>query len=766
MNQKSNFYKDIKKLSDRMKQVDKRAIFTAVAVTLIFVAIWLIFGTHLADYSQKYRVAIKDKIIAQTENESESVSSLFSAKAAKVMYLKESISRNGAENVEELPNILYNIMNTGEFINVVFVDTEGYVYFQDGVKASGYDTKSVINRISVDKKYTVIPNMNHFITDDGSFLIATSVVSEDRVFGYIVAIASYDSLVLDSTLRREIEYDEIMLDEKGDIIAVVSSSGDVKVETKTNPFFDYVQKDTLEEDYTAFVEEYKECVMAGTSGIYSIESNGQKIVNIFYPIADSNGWSIMYCINDGEIERLMTKMQINSIGLFVLIVCCMIGASIIIVRYVGREKKRLTDLEFLDGLTGVYNRNAFVSRSEEVLKENKKLPYYMICFDVVNFRIINETYGHERSNVIIKAMADACKDAFGHNEAYGRLTADVFVAVTVDDGEEDERIKYIEEHVAEEARKVYINHPIKIKRGRYEIADTLESLDSMIDKANIARKYVNNNASILSCQYSEKLMDQARKNEEIESRMDAALARGEFKPFLQVKYNMVENKPSGAEALVRWIRDDGSIVPPGDFIPLFEQNGFVEKLDFYMLEQVCKYLRRMIDEGREVFVVSVNQSRYLMNDPNYVNRVKEILLKYKIPVGLIELELTETVFFHEKERMIKMMNDLKAINVKLSIDDFGSGYSSFNILKDVPFDVLKIDREFLSDSVHTEKGKIILERIVDLAHGLGMSVICEGVENEEQIELLVSIGCHYAQGFYYSRPIPLEEFIVKYNHVK
>ena len=283
----------------------------------------------------------------------------------------------------------------------------------------------------------------------------------------------------------------------------------------------------------------------------------------------------------------------------------------------------------------------------------------------------------------------------------------------------------------------------------------------MIDKANIARKYISGNDFV--CKYTEDILVDARKVEEIESHMGEALANGEFKPFLQAKFNMIENHISGAEALVRWIKPDGKVVSPGDFIPVFERNGFVEKIDFYMLEEICKYLRRMIDENREVYKISVNQSRYLLNDPEYANKVKTILLKYQIPVGLIELELTETVFFHEKERMIQTMKELKNMNVDLSIDDFGSGYSSFNILKDVPFDVLKIDREFLSDSVHTEKGKIILQKIVDMAHGLGMSVICEGVENVEQIELLVSIDCHYAQGFYYARPIPIEEFIEKYN---
>ena len=207
----------------------------------------------------------------------------------------------------------------------------------------------------------------------------------------------------------------------------------------------------------------------------------------------------------------------------------------------------------------------------------------------------------------------------------------------------------------------------------------------------------------------------------------------------------------------------GHIVSPGDFIPVFERNGFIENIDFYMLEEICKYIRRMIDEGREVYPVSINQSRYLLYDPNYIMKVQEIMLRYKVPKGLIELEITETVFFNEKERMLDVMRNLKEFNMNLSIDDFGSGYSSLNLLRDIPFDVLKIDRGFLDESAQSESGKWILRKIVEMADGLNLRVICEGVETHEQVDMLLDIGCIYAQGFLYSRPIPLEEFIEKYN---
>lgn len=756
-----------RKIQESIKSIDKKAVKISVAVALLFAAVWIIYGWHLNDFTSAYRSVMRNFIMSQTEKESQSISFSFENKKETIMYGTRSISRVGLLNQDEdISKILATMKKVGDFENVVFIDTDGVIRFPDGTITRDQDTHAVIEACDLDKEFSVFNNKDMFLSSYGGFAIIAPVRRVNEIIGYVCGVATYDILVDSEDLRDDLPHDEVILDATGKVVAQILTNEAVKTFRDEYSFFDYALEAMAEEDYARFAQEYNERIAAGVPGVSTAIIDKGRMTFIYYPIQESDGWSVMNCYPENVITTLIQAIEVKAIVMFMIIVFIMAFAAILIIRYLSDERKRVSELEFLDGLTGVYNRNAFVSHTEKTLRENKNLPYYMICFDVINFRIINETYGHERSDVIIKAMADACGEAFGHNEAYGRLTADVFVALTVDDGEEDERIEFIENKVAEAARKVFINHPIKFKRGRYEIINIEESVNRMIDKANIARKYVDNNKAQYACQYSENLMNDARKAEEIESRMEQALKDGEFKPYLQGKFNMVENKVAGAEALVRWIRPDGSVVPPGDFIPLFEQNGFVEKIDFYMLEEICKYLRRMIDEGREVYRVSVNQSRYLMNDPEYVSRVKEILLRYRIPVGLIELELTETVFFHEKDRMIKMMNELKHMNVNLSIDDFGSGYSSFNILKDVPFDVLKIDREFLSDSVHTEKGKWILQEIVEMAHGLGMSVICEGVETQEQADLLVSINCHYAQGFYYTRPIPMEEFIEKFNTLK
>ena len=253
-----------------------------------------------------------------------------------------------------------------------------------------------------------------------------------------------------------------------------------------------------------------------------------------------------------------------------------------------------------------------------------------------------------------------------------------------------------------------------------------------------------------------------RKVNKIESSMEQALFNGEFKLFIQPKWDIVENHLYGGEALVRWIRDDGTMVYPSDFIPIFEKNGFIEQLDMFMLESSCQLIRQLMDAGKPVYPISVNQSRVLLHNPQYLDKVKEVMHRYDIPGHCIELEVTETVLFMDQERMLYIMNSLKAEDIPLSMDDFGSGYSSLNMLKDFPFDVLKIDKEFFSESITSEASILILTKIVEMAHGLGIKVICEGVETKDQIEILRKVGVRYVQGYYYSRPIPGAKFLEQF----
>lgn len=756
-------YRLIKKIFSWYEKADKKSLAVSGFIAAIFISVALIFTFHIATVLTNYRELAMHGVIEESFRGGEQISNLFGEKLDVIKQLAGTLSevdQSEGEFIAEVYNVATDIT---EFDEIVTLETNGVVHAIDDTIIRDNQAVLLLEKVDPTKSYDVVDNDVHFLTDDDSVVFMAPITHKGVTDAFVVGTVNYDNLVGQIDIRGDIEHDEVLVDDKGKVIALINSDS-VSAVKNDYYFFDSFHEYASEQDYLQFSKEYMEGINSGTSGYYVAKTGEENILYIYVPIVDSDGWATIHCFDETTISQYIKQMLVISIISFILIIGLMFIGGTVITRHFRGERKKISDLEYLDSLTGIINRNAFVSQAKEMIEKNSDYPYGIMCLDVVNFRIINETYGHERSDEIIKALADACKEAFGINEVCARLTADVFVVLIADVDDEEERIAFIESKVTERAREVFINHDIKIKRGIYSVTDVYEAVDRMIDKANLARKYVDVNSSNLRCAYSDRLMDAARKVEEIESTMNDALAKGEFKPFLQAKYNMIENRVCGAEALVRWIKEDGTIVSPADFIPIFETNGFVEKIDYFMLEEICKYLRQMVDEGKKVYPVSVNQSRYLLNDPDYVNKVRDILLKYRIPIGLIELELTETVFFHEKERMIKMMYEMKDINVNLSIDDFGSGYSSFNILNDVPFDVLKIDRAFLSDSVHTEKGKWILREITEMAHGLGMGVVCEGVETKEQVDLLVSIGCHVAQGFYYARPIAMNEFIEKYNN--
>ena len=390
------------------------------------------------------------------------------------------------------------------------------------------------------------------------------------------------------------------------------------------------------------------------------------------------------------------------------------------------------------------------------------MPFLIHRMDVSNFRYINEAYGHVRADELLKIIIEEATALFYSKELCVRMNADQFVMLTKNTQDLEERFFVFTDKVNARALDIGIRYPIKFKRGVYQVKNKEYDINLLIDKANAARKTLTGDEKECTAYYSEKLVVDMRKVDKIESEMETALFNGEFKMFIQPKWDIVKDHLYGGEALVRWMKEDGTMVYPNDFVPVFERNGFVEQLDFFMLESACQLIRNNINEGREIYPISVNQSRVLLHNPTYIGRVSEMLQRYDIPKGYIELEITETVLFTERAKMLTILKELKEREVLLSMDDFGSGYSSLNMLKDFPFDVLKIDREFFSESIASESSTWILRKIIEMANGLGIRVICEGVETKEQVEMLQKIGCRYVQGYYYSKPIPAEKFVETY----
>lgn len=755
--------KSIKNLVKKLKT--ERKLFHLILTCFVFMLICMFVGMyHVRRIYNTFETTTYEYMFDRAQISSTTFTDEFERKGlmikseASVLSNREEISKN---SIVSCLNILEQ---SGEFNYAEYVSNRDTKYLSDETvyMARMLDYEQYIDAFS---DYCVFRNIHPEKAND-EICFASAVKINGLVQGYLIGVIDASKLfqVFDNDSSTAVA-ERYLVDNNGDII--IYTKGDAVYDGSGRNVYNILTQGCLD-DYDAELtkEEIKNELVIGQLVRREINLDEDEGYVMFKGLSDLSGWSIFYIVYDKNVEAIIMPVIIESVISIVVIMLIMILMSSLIMRYLSAEQKHMYELAFVDELTQAPNENAFKERAEVILRENPQIPYIVLAIDIFKFRYINEGYGHVKADILLRALSNAFMTSLSYNETFARVGADRFIALCVDDGRLEERKRFILDKVKETTDQIPMKYPIRLKMGLYYVRNRKESIADMMDKANLARKSIDNDVRTLEAEYRDQLMESTKKQENIESRMEAALENGEFVPYLQGKWNMEEDHICGAEALVRWRDKDGKIVPPGDFIPLFEKNGFIEKIDFYMLEQICKYLRRMLDENREVYPVSINQSRYLMYDPNYLSRVQEIFLKYKIPKGLVELELTETVFFQEKDRMLEVMRKLKEFNMNLSIDDFGSGYSSLNLLRDIPFDVLKIDRGFLDESSQTDSGKWILMKIVEMAEGLNLHVICEGVETREQVDMLLGIGCKVAQGFLYCRPIPLEEFVEKFNHVK
>lgn len=403
-----------------------------------------------------------------------------------------------------------------------------------------------------------------------------------------------------------------------------------------------------------------------------------------------------------------------------------------------------------DILTNVYNKEYFLSEVEYILQENPDKKYDLICFDIDRFKLINDLYGTAGGDRLLQYIAKVYSDiCMQYHWIIGRLHNDVFVILMERGSMSYEELTTA---VSRQLESVSVNVKIVLSFGIYPITDCHLSASVMCDRALMTSKSIKGNYETTYKIYQDVLRQNIMDEQTIINEMENALVNHEFVPYYQPKYNIETGSIIGFEALVRWIHPQKGIIPPNQFIPLFESNGFISQVDFCIWEQVCQDLRRLLDKGYYVMPISVNVSRIEL----YLN-IKEKLLylldKYNVPIELLRLEITETAYTNNPEQLIEVVDKLRKQGFSILMDDFGSGYSSLNMLKEVPVDVLKIDLNFLQDLQTSGKSEKILESVLIMSRKLSLSVIAEGVETKEQIDFLRSIGCLRAQGYYYSRPV-------------
>lgn len=405
-----------------------------------------------------------------------------------------------------------------------------------------------------------------------------------------------------------------------------------------------------------------------------------------------------------------------------------------------------------DKLTGLLNRETFFEQVTKRVSERDAGYYKMSSFDIEHFKIINEQYGNDTGDAVLRKIAEIWQTALEPFDGICcRIAADNFAAIYPCSFSDSSHCEDMQLELAKPDRSL---PSVVYCVGTYVIDDTSLTASAMYDRAVMAKLSVKGRYDVHIACYEDSMRERILREQQIVTEMHSAITKRQFEAWFQPQYNHTTGALIGAEALVRWRHPQKGLIPPGVFIPVFEQNGFVYELDKYVWDDVCRHLRKWIDEGEDPLPVSVNISRYDIFRDDLVSVITGLIKKYELPVDLLRLEITESAFSKSSKQIITVVKSLMDFGFTVEIDDFGSGYSSLNTLKDVPAQILKLDMKFLESSENSQRGGNIVESIVRMAKWLGMSVIAEGVETREQADFLKSIGCSYVQGYLYAKPMP------------
>ncbi|BFK15051.1 EAL domain-containing protein [Blautia parvula] len=408
-----------------------------------------------------------------------------------------------------------------------------------------------------------------------------------------------------------------------------------------------------------------------------------------------------------------------------------------------------------DALTGLYNRSTFCRKTADFLRQNPEGTYNMVQFDIERFKVINELYGNFMGDRILLLIAEGLQKCLKSKGTYGRLEADHF-AVCLPAGTEE--LQQVRDQMEKSLASVKIEQKINLYYGVYTIEDRGMSVDLMCDRANLALRTVKGNSNRAYAVYNDELYQVVLSEQQLTNSMEEALLQRQFEVYYQPVVDLNTGDVVSAEALVRWNHPEKGMVSPGFFIPFFEHNGFIIKLDAYIREEVCRNMLELRRRGLRNIPVSVNVSRLEFYDPNLCRSIIDLTERYRLEPQMMRLEITESAYTDNPQQLLAAMKELQNYGFQVLMDDFGSGYSSLNMLKDVPVDILKMDMKFLEDQGISGRGPEILASLVRMAKKLGMRTIAEGIETKEQGDFLRSVGCEYGQGYYYARPMPADSF--------
>lgn len=727
----------------------KNKITPIILFAIISIIISLILGLYqlnrISQYSYKEKLNTYDSL---TEN---MVSLIYQELMSTYQSLESSadlVAKSGELNKKNIEALLPILASNKAYLNVTIVNAEGEGYDLNGDYAN---TSSESYFIQAKRGDINISN-NIFYTKDHQPVLKVAAPIEDggEYRGVIIADISPRMSNL-NPYKNEIE--------RGSLIYVLNANNDLVLYMQdTNiSLFNY---DNLVAN-GSFRYEAESSISSLSLKDYIVQKNN----NITY-LWDKkrlgiNNWSVLIG-RDNKVSPITRGILQLSGALWLYITLSMLGLFILIVIIQRRSNHKVIKMLYLDPVTGGDNWYRFRNSVGKILsgKQTGKKRYALINFDVNRFKVINDVYGYQKGDEVLKEIYQLIKAWSKPGEVYTRYAADQFYVFMwfLEESEVTDRLYDLNDRL----HKLQYTVSFRISFGVYIINECMESVDRIGQFANIAKDKNKNQTEGIISFFDDAARERLIEEENIEKTMNEALRKEEFMVFLQPKYSTAEETIYGAEALVRWINDEGNMLSPGFFIPVFEKNGFITKLDYYMLKKVCIMLKSWLDLGYEPVPISVNISRLHFVDTHLAQIICDIVDDYKVPHNLIELELTESAFLQNKQTLIETVTMLRNYGFLVSMDDFGAGYSSLNSLKDLPLDVVKLDGELFRMTNEVERGLTVIRNTIMMAKDLHMKVVAECIETREQVEYLCKVGCDIIQGYYFAKPMPVNQFEQRY----
>ncbi|HGT9378377.1 TPA: EAL domain-containing protein [Clostridioides difficile] len=657
-------------------------------------------------------------------------------------------------NEEKMKNLLDEMENQ-KFYTMAIVDINGNAENTKGDKFSVKDREFFKNSIK-GKKYVSSPYVDEVNKSIKKIAISVPLLNNDKVVG--VLYCTYNI----NTLMKLIN---ISFYENNSISYVVKNDGTIILHPQGDSLSKNIYKLLEQDNDIQEVNRLKKELQENKTGAtvlnmleerrylgYATMDNGNSENNYI------KDWNLIFSIPETVVFS-NSKQIINRAVYAVLSIVLIFVAIIFYIIYIKKSnEKEILSLAYEDKVTYIGNQNKFYRECSKYLLDKLSLNYIIVYFDINNFKMINDTFGYEFGDNLLITIAKALKEELTEGEVYARLSSDYFAIFCDYKNGRNKIIRKLDNIRSNIESNLSIVFEISLCVGIYFVEEGEVDIQKAVNKANMARS-VAKGKNINYAIYNEDVRNKLSEESMILDDIKIALVKNQFEVYYQPKFSLVTGEMIGSEALIRWNHPEHGFISPAVFIPIAEKSKLILKIGRFVFERVCNDLYEWKKQGKKIVPVSVNLSRVELYQPDIVKFINKTIKMYNLSSDFIEIEITETVAINELNILKNVLNELRTYGFSISMDDFGTGYSSISCLRDMPIDILKLDKSFLGGIEHDERSRNIAKSIVSLAKSLDLVVIIEGVESKEQAELMKQFGCDLVQGFYFARPMPAKNFL-------